>query len=258
MNRAQSRQSSLRSSNVHPHRHWLYVWVPLFGAIVWFGMLWAMLIVWLALGKPQYVTQEGSIAYISDIGASSLKPLFIAGCSITAACFFFSLILERFFRHTGRLVGYVRRRERILSIFAIIGSFIGGLGLILLSIFDTGRFTSAHRAFLLVFIVGVALSAIFTILEFYFLSRDFAELRELRFAYIMKAVIALTLICLAIAFGITLYRDKDAGAVLEWLIAFGFTLYLLTFFYDLRLSKGIPDGELTSEKLRGGQHSSLP
>lgn len=148
-------------------------------------MLWAMLIVWLALGKPQYVTQEGSIAYISDIGASSLKPLFIAGCSITAACFFFSLILERFFRHTGRwlisclssvasyslwkishsLVGYVRRRERILSIFAIIGSFIGGLGLILLSIFDTGRFTSAHRAFLLVFIVGVALSAIFTILE---------------------------------------------------------------------------------------------
>lgn len=36
-------------------------------------MLWAMLIVWLAQGRPRYVSQEGSIAYISDIGASGLK-----------------------------------------------------------------------------------------------------------------------------------------------------------------------------------------
>jgi len=39
-------------------------------------------------------------------------------------------------------------------------------------------------------------------------------------------------------------------AVLEWVIAFGFTFYLLTFVYDLRLSKGVADGELTREKLR--------
>ena len=45
------------------------------------------------------------------------------------------------------------------------GSFIGGLRLLLLSIFDTKRYSSAHRAFLLVFIVGVALSAIVTMLE---------------------------------------------------------------------------------------------
>lgn len=33
-------------------------------------------------------------------------------------------------------------------------------------------------------------------------------------------------------------------AVLEWVIAFGFTLYLLTFYYDLRLSKNVEKGEL--------------
>lgn len=44
-------------------------------------------------------------------------------------------------------------------------------------------------------------------------------------------------------------------AVLEWVIAFGFTFYLLTFFYDLRLSKGVASGELTSENLR--VHPSL-
>ena len=59
----------------------------------------------------------------------------------------------------------MRRRERVLSTLAIIGSFIGGCGLILLSIFDTKRFTSLHRVFLLVFIVGVGLSAIFTVVE---------------------------------------------------------------------------------------------
>ncbi len=36
---------------------------------------------------------------------------------------------------------------------------------------------------------------------------------------------------------------------MEWLISFGFTFYLLTFFYDLRLSKGIAAGVLTREKL---------
>jgi len=62
-------------------------------------------------------------------------------------------------------VAHTRRRETVLGILAMAGSFIGGLGLLLLSIFDTKRYSSAHRAFLLVFIIGVALSAIFTILE---------------------------------------------------------------------------------------------
>ena len=52
-----------------------------------------------------------------------------------------------------------------MILLAILGSFIGGCGLILLSIFDTKRFTSLHRVFLLVFIVGVGLSAIFTVIE---------------------------------------------------------------------------------------------
>lgn len=59
----------------------------------------------------------------------------------------------------------MRRRERVFSTLAVFGSLLGGLGLILLSVFDTKRHPSAHRVFLLVFMVGVALSAIFTIIE---------------------------------------------------------------------------------------------
>ena len=59
----------------------------------------------------------------------------------------------------------MRKREFAFSYLAILGSVIGGAGLILLSCFDTKRHPSLHRVFLLVFIVGVALSALFTIAE---------------------------------------------------------------------------------------------
>ncbi|KAF4596372.1 hypothetical protein EYR40_007940 [Pleurotus pulmonarius] len=226
--------------------HWLYVWIPLFGAFIWFGTLLSMLITWLAQGRPRYVSQDGSIAYISDVGADILKPLFVAGCSITAACFFASLVMERWLRHSGRLIPIMRKRERAFSILAILSSFVGGCGLILLSVFDTKRHTSLHRVFLLVFMVGVVFSAIFTVVEYRWISKDFAFVRSLKKAYVAKAAIAGILIVLAIAFGVALFKSTNVGGVLEWTIAFGFTFYLLTFFYDLRMSKGVGKGELTA------------
>lgn len=59
----------------------------------------------------------------------------------------------------------MRNREHIFSIMAILGSFIGGVGLILLTVFDTKHHTSLHRLFLLIFMLGVALSAVFTVVE---------------------------------------------------------------------------------------------
>jgi len=233
----------------YEHRYWLYAWIPVFGAFIWSGTLLAMLITWLATGRPKYVSQEGTIAYISDIGASYLKPLFIVCCCITGVTFFLSLVCERWLRHSGRLFPNMRRRERVLSTLAILGSFIGGAGLILLSIFDTGRHPSLHRAFLLVFIIGVGLSAIFTIIEFRWISHDFVDITKLKRAYVMKGAIAVILIICAIAFAITLYTTPDVGAVLEWVIAFGYTFYLLTFFYDLRMARGVRKGELSRQRL---------
>ena len=59
----------------------------------------------------------------------------------------------------------MRRREKIMSSLAIFGAFLGGVGLILLSIFDTKRHPKLHRVFLLIFVLGAALSAIFTVIE---------------------------------------------------------------------------------------------
>jgi hypothetical protein len=62
----------------------------------------------------------------------------------------------------------MRKRERVFSILAILGSLIGALGLLFLSIFDIRRYSGAHHSFLIIFIVGVGLSAIFTIIEVLF------------------------------------------------------------------------------------------
>ncbi|THH31422.1 hypothetical protein EUX98_g2739 [Antrodiella citrinella] len=238
------------------HQHWAYVWIPLLGAFMWFSTLLAMLITWLAQGRPRYKSQDGSIAYISDVGADILKPLFIVGCVITGVSFFLALSVERWLRHSGRLIPTMRRREQVFSSLAILGSFIGGAGLILLSIFDTERHPSLHRVFLLVFILGVGLSAIFTIIEYRWISHDFYEIRKLKVAYVVKGVIAGLLIVLAVAFAITLYTAVNVGAVLEWTIAFGYTFYLLTFFFDLRMSKGVHKGELDKDRLLAMQQQS--
>lgn len=218
------------------------------GSFMWFATLLSLLLTWVGTGRPHYVSQNGSIAYISDVGADILKPLFITGCSITAVAFFLSLVVERYLRHSGRLMPNMRRRERVFSTLAVFGSLLGGLGLILLSVFDTKRHPSEHRVFLLVFMVGVALSAIFTIIEFRWISKDFVYVRGLKIAYVAKAIIAGILIILAIAFAAALFKAVNVGAVLEWTISFGFTFYLLTFYYDLRQSKGIYRGELTREE----------
>jgi hypothetical protein len=90
-----------------------------------------MIITWAATGTPHYASMDGNIPYISDVGASYLKPLFITGASITAVGFVASLFVERILRSHGRLIENFRKRERVFSWLAILGSIIGGAGLIL-------------------------------------------------------------------------------------------------------------------------------
>ena len=86
------------------HHRWWYAWVPLFTAIVWVGTILALLITWEAQGRPHYVSMspDQKIAYISDVAADILKPLFIAATSITGVGFVLSLVIERWARHEGR------------------------------------------------------------------------------------------------------------------------------------------------------------
>ncbi|KIM27098.1 hypothetical protein M408DRAFT_330228 [Serendipita vermifera MAFF 305830] len=237
---------------VEIHNH--YSVLPVIAAVTWFVTLLVLLITWLATGRPHYASQEGSIAFISDVGADFLKPLFVIGAGITSAFFILTLVAERSLSHQRRLLPAQRRSERILSYSAIGGATLGGLGLFLLSICDTMRFVTLHRVFLFVFMLGVALSAIFTVIEFRLLSHSYKDYTILRRSYVAKGSIAALLVALAIVFSVMLSRRNlaglDAAGVIEWVIGFGFNLYLLTFWYDLRLAA--PRNEIHKELNEGG------
>ncbi len=131
-------------------------------------MLLGLLIRWTTIGEPHYASMEPdqNIAYISDVGAQSLKPLFIAGSAVTTVFLDLSLVSERWLRHRGRLARNTSRTEKVLSILSMIFAAIGTAGLILLSIFDTLRHPRLHDVFLLLFIAGYVISAIFICWEY--------------------------------------------------------------------------------------------
>ena len=195
-----------------------------------------MLIVWEVEGHPHYASMAANqrIAYISDIGAQGLKPLFIAGCCVTTVFLDLSFASERWLRHTGRLARNLGVAEKVLSVLSIIFAIAGTAGLILLSIFDTLHHPRLHDGFLLIFMGGYVVSAIFICAEYQRLGLNFRQFRVLRFGFWVKLLFILVEICLAAIFvGCSFNKKQNVAAVFEWIIALVFTFYVLTFFIDL-------------------------
>ena len=195
-----------------------------------------MFIVWEVEGHPHYASMGANqrIAYISDIGAQGLKPLFIAGCCVTTVFLDLSFLSERWLRHTGRLAKNLGIAEKVLSGLSIVFAVAGTAGLILLSIFDTLHHPRLHDGFLLIFMGGYVISAIFICAEYQRLGIHFRQFRVLRFGFWVKLLFILVEICLAAIFVGCSFNDKqNVAAVFEWLIALVFTFYVLTFFIDL-------------------------
>ncbi|TAQ85873.1 hypothetical protein B7494_g5826 [Chlorociboria aeruginascens] len=213
--------------------YWLF---PVISGLCWLGMLLGLLIHWTSKGKPHYpsMNPDQRIAYISDVGAQELKPLFIAGACVTSIFLDLSFLAERWLRHSGRLVKNTTTIEKVLSGLSLVFAAIGTAGLILLSIFDTLRHPRLHDVFLLLFIAGYVISAVFICWEYQRLGIHFRQHRILRMSFWIKLSFILVEVILAIAFGVTNFRHSyNAAAVLEWAVAFIFTLYVFSFFVDL-------------------------
>ncbi|KZT52412.1 hypothetical protein CALCODRAFT_502355 [Calocera cornea HHB12733] len=248
-----------RYFHVHPS------WVPVVPIVAWFITLWVLLGVWLAQGRPQYPSMEESIAYISDCGATYLKPLFVVGCIITGIGFFATLLVDGLLRRAGILERTGRRKVRWLSYLSIASAFVGCLGLILLSGFDTLRYPHEHHAFLAVFMVGVILSAIFTIAEYAALMRspNVHNTRWLTLSFYGKILVFVLELALAIAFGVCLNNGHlyNPGAIIEWIVAFVFEFYLVTFWADLHPANAVlheRDGDVEARMVDPSMAGTAP
>ncbi|KAK3995635.1 putative frag1 dram sfk1 family protein [Cladorrhinum sp. PSN332] len=238
---------------------WIY---PILAGTIWLATLLALLLYWIiAVDRVQYPSMDASqrIAYISDVGAATLKPLFITGCVLTTALLDISFLSDRWLRHKGRLVPNSTRGEKILSGLTIVFAVVGTVGLILLSVFDTARHPREHNVFLLLFIAGYVLSAIFICWEYQKLGQHYRSHRVLRTSFWTKLSFVIIEILLAIAFvSCTFTKHYNAGAVLEWIIAFIFSAYVFSFVVDLYPAVKTKGQTTTAPKYRhGGGESGL-
>ncbi|KAJ6787573.1 hypothetical protein PWT90_00656 [Aphanocladium album] len=235
-----------------------YWWLPIISALVWVGILLGLLLHWLIddHGQPYpYQNQDVKVVYISNVGAGTLKPLFIAGSCVVCLFLDLSMLAARWLRHRGRLVPNSTTGEKVLAVLTIFFAVVGTAGLILLSIFDTKNHKRLHYLFLLFFLAGYMLSAICTCWEYQRLGismwpllttgrrRNFVanesiaehrEHRDLRTSFWAKLAVVLVEVSLAIAFIATNFTNKDeVAAILEWVVAFLFTFFILSFVIDL-------------------------
>jgi hypothetical protein len=179
------------------------------------------------------MSENQHIAYISDIGAQGLKPLFIAMSTVTVVSFDLAFILERWLRHTGKLARNTSIWQKIYSGISIVAAIAGAAGLILLSIFDCVNHNRLHNIFLAVFIIGYIVSAIFICWEYQRLGIHFREHSVLRASFWIKLAFIFIEVGLAIGFGVSSRQKKyNTAAILEWTIAFIYFFYVLSFFID--------------------------
>ncbi|KAI0012855.1 Frag1/DRAM/Sfk1 family-domain-containing protein [Xylariaceae sp. FL0662B] len=216
----------------------LSYWVfPIISGLMWLATLLGLLLYWIVdTHRVKYSSMQGNqtIAYISDVGAARLKPLFVTGCIITTIFLDLSFMADRLLRHKGRLVPNTSTGEKVLSGLTIFFALVGTVGLTCLSGFDTARYPKLHNIFLLLFIAGYILSAIFICWEYQRLGKKYREHRVLTISFWIKLVFIVVEVILAIAFIATNFRGMyNPAAVLEWIIAFIFSFYVFSFFVDL-------------------------
>lgn len=167
-------------------------------------------------------------------------------------CLDLAFLSERWLRHAGQLVPNTGVLDKACAILSIFFAIAGAAGLILLSVFDTVHYSRLHDGFLGLFMIAYLISAILICLEYLRLGIFYrSQHRILLVSFVIKVFFVIVEIGLAIGFGIcTRSNDKskkDPGAILEWVIAFVFTGYVLSFVIDLlpsvRTRRHVPQGK---------------
>src|SRR6202012_5695232 len=151
-------------------------------------MLLALFCTWEAEGHPHLPSMDPGqhIAYISDVGAFGLKPLFITGSVITTVFLDLGFMSERWLRHYGRRAPNTSHVQSGLSAISIFFAIAGTFGLIFLSIFDTYHHKHVHDGCLFLFLAGYVISAIFLCAEYQRLGIHYRQHRVLRLSFWIK------------------------------------------------------------------------
>ncbi|KAK6454875.1 uncharacterized protein RJT20DRAFT_146040 [Scheffersomyces xylosifermentans] len=235
----------LRFKKIH------YYIIPLISLVVWWAMLIAMLSAWSLQGKPEYwfMTEYQTPVYISDIGATNLKPLFISCAGFQSIFFVGTMVMELYLRTHHKLQPYVSTKQPKFAVISIICGIIGQLGILFVSIFDTNNFHTVHLSMVAVFILGCFFACFFNFLNSFIfgnypqrLSPDhekviFGKRRWYNLymvSFWLKCVWLIAAAGFAICFGYFMKKgNANLSASFEWTISFWYGLLLVMWAIDL-------------------------
>ncbi|KAJ5893966.1 hypothetical protein N7495_005657 [Penicillium taxi] len=194
-------------------------------------MLFSMLGYWILVGEPRYGRMKPgqTIPFISDIGGTQeLKPVFMAGSMITML--FMNISFYQFVQKKGE-------SNKIYNYLSFTTAIAGSIGLIMLSIFDNLDHLYAHDSFVALFMTGYLISATVICIEYFYLDISYRlPHRMLTASFAIKLSFVIIELAFILAFRVTAQVDlpqKNTAAVLEWIIAFLFGGYILSFVMDL-------------------------
>ncbi|KAH3899858.1 related to Protein SFK1 [Saccharomycodes ludwigii] len=203
--------------------------VPIVAMIPWVGMLIAMLICWAVQGKPFYsfMNRGQKLAFISDIGATNLQPLFIA-CSAWQGLFYFLTLCCEYYQRCGRwpisktafnykisvydenngggnnnervrhglnfpsyMPFWFTKHERNVMFAACILTGIGEILLLLATIFSDKDYNTTHYGLIFTFVVLMAIGVGLNILEYMLMGLSYMKIHPLHRRFNKYAISAL-------------------------------------------------------------------
>lgn len=212
--------------------------LPLISGTVWAITLLTLLIYWLAEGAPRYPGQVNPVvAFISDIGAFRLQPLFITGGIITSLTLTATIISVHLARRQRRLSTQKARDEqpryeKWVSIAACVFEVAACPCRICITLFDNYQHPGLHHTFLFLGLAGTALSCICT--AFVLWSEMWtgpAKGNEFlrRSCVFSNGLLVLEVLLGSTFTGLIWTGQHKRGGVVEWVMAFIFTFYFWAF-----------------------------
>lgn len=159
---------------VKPGNYWFLL--PLIAFIPWYGMLITMLICWAAQGHPLYwfMHTDQFPVFISDIGATNLKPLFIA-CSAWQGMGYVLVIFVEFIQRFLYLMNpWFIYHEKNLILASLLLGLIGQLGLLFCTVWSTNSFHTVHITMVSLFIIFMFLSILCLTSQYLSMGRHYA------------------------------------------------------------------------------------
>lgn len=174
------------------------------------------------------------IPYLSDIaGSTNGRPLFIVGSFLVALLHTLYTFIDRSLHHTRHVNEDPGVKRLLISILTCFFTLVGGIGLVILSLFDSYKHLGVHNPMIGMFIGGYMLAACVLCLESMLLSKADPDRTCYRLSYRIKAALITCELVLTAIFGILnsagLY---DQSAVTEWTISGVFVFYLWSFAID--------------------------